>query len=161
MAWTTPKTDWSTGELVSAADLNTMNENLAALRHPSTAVAAYTTTEDIVVDTDRELFEDIDSTNLNLTLVTAGGDVMVHFHGVFTRGSDRDTDNCLDILLDGNRQGGEDGLMRFGVYGRRRAQSFTHLFQNLGAGSHTFKLQWRNWKLVRLYAGAQFWVREI
>ncbi len=160
MAWTTPKTDWNTGELVTADHINAIGENFAALKQLSTVVS-YTTKADIVVDTDQELFEDVDSNNLNLTLVTTGGDVLVHFHGVFTSDNDSFADNCLDILLDGNRQGGEDGLIRFGVYNRRRAQSFTRLLQNLSAGSHTFKLQWRNWFRVRLFAGAQFWVREI
>ncbi|MCY4073759.1 MAG: hypothetical protein OXG60_20900 [Chloroflexi bacterium] len=160
MAWTTPKTDWSTGELVAAADLNAMNENLAALRQLSTIVS-HTTTADINVDTAHDLFEDVDSNDLNLTLVTAGGGVLVHFHGVFHRGTSNDTDNCLDIVLDGTRQGGEDGLMRFRVDSHRRVESFTRLFQNLGAGSHTFRLQWRNWRHVKLLAGAQFWVREI
>ena len=45
MAWTTPKTNWATGELVTAEDLNAINENLAALKHP--AIASYTTTQDI------------------------------------------------------------------------------------------------------------------
>ena len=52
MAWTTPKNDWAAGELVTAEDMNSVGENLAALRFSSSAVAAYTTTEDIVVDTD-------------------------------------------------------------------------------------------------------------
>ncbi|MCY4020249.1 MAG: hypothetical protein OXG39_12655 [Chloroflexi bacterium] len=161
MAWTTPKTDWSTGELVTAADINAIGGNLVELRRLSTTIASHTTTADITTPYVPQ-FADIDSHNLNLTLVTAGGDVLVHFHGVFIRGSGDDTDNCLDIVLDGNRQGDdENGFMRFGVYGRRRAQSFTRLIQNLSAGSHAFKLQWRNWKRVKLYAGAQFWVREI
>ncbi|MCY4073758.1 MAG: hypothetical protein OXG60_20895 [Chloroflexi bacterium] len=159
MAWTTPKTDWNTGELVTAADVNAIGENLVALRHPSTAVAAYTTAEDINVHSGE--FADIDSANLNLTITTAGGDVLVHFHGVFIRGSRNYTENRLDIVLDGDQQGGEDGLMRFGVYDDRRTISFTHLIQGLSAGSHTFKLQWRNSNPVRVYAGAQFWVREI
>ena len=32
MAWTTPKTDWAVGELVTAEDMNTLGENLAALK---------------------------------------------------------------------------------------------------------------------------------
>ena len=40
MAWTTLKTNWATGELASADDMNAICENLAALRHPATAVAA-------------------------------------------------------------------------------------------------------------------------
>ncbi len=158
MAWTTPRTDWANGELVTAADINAIGENLAALRETSTA-ASYTTTA--LINAYAREFIDLDSENLNLTINTSGGDVLVHFHGVFAHGSADDTDNCLDIVIDGNRQNGEDGLMRFKADRRRRAQSFTRLFQNVDAGSHTFKLQWRNWNRVILYAGAQFWVREI
>ena len=32
MAWTTPKTDWETGELVAASDMNEIGENLAVLK---------------------------------------------------------------------------------------------------------------------------------
>ena len=38
MAWTTPKTDWTTGELVSAEDMNAVGENLAALKDPATEI---------------------------------------------------------------------------------------------------------------------------
>lgn len=159
MAWTTPKTDWETGELVAASDMNAIGENLAALKNLARAVGI--TTEDIVVDTVQELFEDVDSDNLNLTITTQGGDVLVHFDGVLRRGSGDGTDNCFDVEVDGNRQGGVDGFMRTTVLSYRVAESFTRLIQNLSAGTHTFKLQWRNWKHVRLSAGAQFWVREI
>ena len=37
MVWTTPKTDWATGELVTAADMNAVGENLAALAAPVSA----------------------------------------------------------------------------------------------------------------------------
>ncbi|MCY4536740.1 MAG: hypothetical protein OXE52_00775 [Chloroflexi bacterium] len=162
MAWTTPKIDWTTGELVTAADLNTMNENLAALKQPATAV--YTTTADITADV-RE-FTDIDSDNLNLTITTAGGDVLLHFHGSMVQ-MDKSS-MFLDIEVDGTRLGGDDGILKnefrniTGDPSGARIISFTRLFQGLGAGSHTFKLLWRGTrgsKTLRL--GAQFWVREI
>ena len=81
MAWTTPKTDWTTGELVAAEDMNAIGENLAALR--TLAIAAYTTTAHIAFPSsgNGSAFADIDSDNLNLTLSTSGGDVLVHFYG--------------------------------------------------------------------------------
>ncbi|MCY3781938.1 MAG: hypothetical protein OXG78_16610 [Chloroflexi bacterium] len=156
MAWTTPKTNWATGELVTAEDMNAVGENLAVLRHPSTAVAAYTTTEDIVLP-GTDSFADIDSDNLNLTITTSGGDVLVQFHGSLSGGS-----SCiLDVEIDGNRHGDtEHGVMD--VYGwkyTRPIVSFTRLIQNLSAGSHTFKLQAKS--SLTLVAGAQFWVREL
>ncbi len=161
MAWTTPKTDWNTGELVTAADINAIGENLAVLRHPSTAVAAYTTAEDINNPTNN-VFTDVDSINLSLTITTNGGDVLVHFDGVVQRGDGHNnTENSFDVAVDGNRQGSEDGLTRTHVQIPRLNQSFTRLIQNLSAGPHTFSLQWKNGRSVRLFAGAQFWVREI
>ncbi len=160
MAWTTPKTDWNTGELVTAADLNAIGANLALLRYSSTAVAAYTTPEDINNPTNNE-FTDVDSINLSLTITTGGGDVLVHFDGVVQRGEGRNTENSFDFVVDGIRQGNENGLIRTHVQIPRLNQSFTRLIQNLSAGPHTFKLQWKNGSSVRLFAGAQFWVREI
>ncbi len=157
MAWTTPKTDWTTGELVAPSDMNAVGENLTVLKNP--AMAVYTTTTDINAHTNSE-FADVDSTNLNLAITTEGGDVLAHFDGVMVRGS-RDTESCLDIAVDGLRISGDQGLMRVKVEDEYISQSFTRVIQNLDAGTHSFKLQWKNPNHVRLYAGAQFWVREI
>ncbi len=152
MAWTTPKTDWEVGELVSPGDLNAVGENLVALKE-GLAAAAYTTTEAISLPNDGT-FEDVDSNNLNLTITTTGRDVLVHFHGSQTDG------HCtFDIEVDGVRHGGtDDGILRTG-WNRNPIVSFTRLIQNLSAGSHTFKLQARYGTTLRI--GAQFWVREI
>ena len=160
MAWTTPKTDWTTGELVTAADMNAVGENLAALRHPSTAVAAYTTTENISLNSESE-FVDVDSTNLNLTITTAGGDVMVQFHGSVQLFGRRYA--YFDIEVDGNRQGDTSGILNTYVHDARNHHivSFVRLLQNLRAGSHTVKLQYKTISSVTLFTGAQFWVREI
>ena len=71
------KTDWETGELVAAGDMHAIGEKFAALKHPATL--AYKTTADIRRSLSQ--FEDVDSNNLNLTITTAGGDVLVHLHG--------------------------------------------------------------------------------
>ena len=34
MAWTTPKSDWTDGDLVTADDMNAIGENLASLKEP-------------------------------------------------------------------------------------------------------------------------------
>jgi len=152
MAWTTPKTDWATGELVSASDLNAVNENLAALKNPATVV--YTSTEDIAVP-NHSTFTDIDSNKFNLTITTTGGDVLVNFDGAATTHDFR-----IDVEVDGTRQGDvEYGLRRGGSYAHNEFVSFTRLVQNLSAGSHTFKLQGKFNTTLR--AGAQFWVREV
>ncbi|MCY4071868.1 MAG: hypothetical protein OXG60_11270 [Chloroflexi bacterium] len=160
MAWTTPKTDWTTGELVAASDLNAIGDNLAALRN--LGKAAYTTTGDIQANP-RD-FVKIDSDNLNLTITTTGGDVLVHFHGSITQENNHAV--FLDIEVDGARIGGANGtLVNQIIWGGRGTEisilSFTRLVQNLSAGSHTFRLQWKSASRNTLKAGAQFWVREI
>ncbi len=159
MAWTTPKTDWATGELVAASDMNAIGENLAALDTVRETVAAHTMTEDIAI-TDQREFVDADSSNLNLTITTAGGDVLVHFHGE-VRLSGRA--GCrFDIAVDGIRQGGDDGIGEARTWNSAYTiASFSRLIQNLSAGSHTFKLQVKSGGSVNMRRGAQFWVREI
>jgi L-2-hydroxyglutarate oxidase LhgO len=163
--WTTPKT-WSTGEALSANDMNThIRDNLGALKAPPTA--AYTPDEAANYNTSQTTFVDVDASNLALTITTTGGDVMVGFHGhIFANGG-----IChLDVEVDGTREAGDDGITA--VYtNNHEAVSFTLLITNLDAGSHTFKLQWKvTAGSAALYAGAgtanldvhpQFWVREI
>ena len=166
MAWTTPKTDWTTGELVTAEDMNAVGENLAALK--DLTIADYTTTAHIPFSVSTE-FADVDSDTLNLTISTSGGDVLVHFHGSIFQYDNRWF--CLDVEGDGARLGGEDGLLKndhhnvSGAESGISAVSFTRLLRDLAPGSHTFKLQWKDEPSRRaehgLLAGAQFWVREI
>ncbi|MCY4071254.1 MAG: hypothetical protein OXG60_08135 [Chloroflexi bacterium] len=152
MAWTTPKTDWEVGELMRSGAMNAVGENLVELDRVRKTVAVHTTTADIAIPNSRT-FVDIDS-NFNLTITTAGGDVLVHFHGVVVNHPLR-----IDVEVDGTRLGHDE-------YGLRRGEvdhelvNFTHLVQNLSAGSHTFKLQGRNHRTT-LRSHAQFWVREI
>ena len=163
MAWTTPKTNWATGELVTAEDMNAVGENLAFLK--SSRIAVGTTTA--VLSTNATEFADVDSTNLNLTLTTTGGDVLVRFHGLILRANaDGDVRAYFDVDVDGERQGGDGEIIQSLAGSNRRSVSIVHIIQNLSPGSHTFKLQWRrtarkSWYAVALEANAQFWVREI
>ena len=163
MAWTTPKTDWAIGELVTAADMNAIGENLRILR--SRESAAYTTPSNISARSNA--FSDVDDENLNLTITTTGGDVLVHFSGWASRtgSNSRDHAGYYDVAVDENRLGDNDGILRVGLESGRKFVSFTHLLQDLSAGSHTFTLQWKNdvqhHNYHNLQAGAQFWVREV
>jgi hypothetical protein len=163
--WTTPKT-WSTGEALSASDMNThIRDNLGALKAPPTA--AYTCDEVGDYATTQTTFVDVDVSNLALTITTTGGDVMVGFHGhIYANGG-----ICnLDVTVDGAREAGDDGITAVHA-AFREAVSFVRLITDLDAGSHTFKLQWKvSAGTATLYAGAgtanydlhpQFWVREI
>ena len=162
MAWTTPKTDWATGELITANDMNAVGENLAALNDLATAV--FTTTEDIRAQVSE--FTDVDSDNLSLTIATAGRDVLVHFYGTTGHGSaSPNFFGSFDIDVDGVRQGSDDGVVKvFFWHNVYPCVSFTRLIQGLRAGSHTFKLQWKSYASgmgLLLHKGAQFSVREI
>ncbi|MCY4536603.1 MAG: hypothetical protein OXE52_00070 [Chloroflexi bacterium] len=159
MTWTAPKTDWSNGDLVTAADLNAIGENVTAIRNLPKATSA--TTEEIVKLLGD--FADVDSANLNLTLSTAGGDVMVHFHGSLKRiGSANWTYARFDFDIDGTQKGGVNGIATVYMTGHFYwSASFTHLIQDLSPGSHTFNLKWKGDRTVSLAAGAQFWAREV
>ena len=161
MAWTTPKTDWTTGELVSASDMNSIGANLAALKQKAIAVGG--TTQQISVSPNRP-FANIDSTKLSLTITTAGGDVLVHFHGSVKHSGSQAAAALFDITVDGQRIGGGEGILECKIDGYYHIACFTRLIQNLNAGSHTFAIQWREHRggaSVILAPYAQFWVREI
>ena len=150
MTWTTPKTDWATGELVTAEDMNAIGENLADLKTP--VATAYVTTAATHIANSSD-FADIGS-NFNLTIDTAGGDVLVHFHA-----SINEAWIMLDVEVDGVRHGDATTGIRSGGVSREFV-SFTRLIQGLSPGTHTFKLQARN-APATIQPGAQFWVREL
>jgi len=108
MSWSTPRT-WVTDEVVTATMMNThVRDNLNALKAPPTdhyecdEASDYTTTS--------TTFVDVDATNLALTITTAGGDVMVHFHGMINHGGSYKY-VYLDVDVDGTREGGDDGIV--------------------------------------------------
>ena len=158
------RTDWTNGELVSADDMNAIGESLATLRSSGKAIAAYTTTANIIGNAAQ--YTDVDSENLNLTITTTGGDVLAHFQGTVTNHFSSGTyEGYFDVTVDGNRQGGEWGLIGYKIEEDNSCVSFTYLIQNLSEGPHTFKLQWRESgsgsQSIKLRPYAQFWVREI
>ena len=119
---------------------------------------------------------DVDATNLNLSITTSGGDVLVHFHGMCWGGDDVSV--RMSVLVDGStRLGGNEGIAGWGNSSTGGAYqegpiTFTRLITGLSAASHTFKLQWKGGYQdnINMAAGAgtsdkdvepQFWVREI
>ena len=169
--WTTPKT-WSTGEALTASDMNThIRDNLDALKAPPTD--EYTCDESSEYTTTSASFVDVDATNLNLTITTTGGDVMVGFYGTVKHSAASSNGVKFDVDLDGSLIAGDDGLVgtNFAASNQIKAVSFVTLVTGLSAGSHTFKLQWNTAAATAtLYAGAgastfdvhpQFWVREV
>ena len=168
--WTTPKT-WSTGEALTASDMNThIRDNLDALKEPPTA--SYACDEASDYTTTSTTFVDVDSTNLSLQITTTGGDVLIGFVGTVQLTTAASI--LFDVDVDGTRDGGDDGICRGYSSTNTLIQTigFVRLITGLSAGSHTFKLQWKTTSgtLVDLYAGAgtsnrdlhpQFWAREV
>lgn len=174
--WATPVKDWSDNALVTAADLDTeIRDRMEFLKAPPTDYvrvdegADYTTTSTTFVDVDS-----LGDPDLSLTIVTAGGDVLVGFSGAFQHSSVA-VRIALDVAVDGVRLGGDDGLISGACAGSQNGylpMAFVAMVRGLSAGSHTFKLQWKTASATAtLHAGAgtgtfgdthpQFWVREV
>ena len=172
MAWTAPTTR-TTGELITAAIWNTdVVDNLDALKAPPSSDSILDLGGDLT--TTSTSFADVDATNLSETIVTTGGDVMVHFHGT-VKGS-AGFRLYFEIDMDGSAVAGDDGIALEGVHTDAtflpglKTVTFTRLITSVSPGSHTFKLQWKvSSGTAILYAGAgtanydvhpQFWARE-
>ncbi len=138
MAWTTPKT-WTTGELVTAAQLNThIRDNLNALFNPVTGVATITTD----ITTTNTSFED--ATGLSVTLTTAGDTVLAVFTGTIGISGAANT-IFIDFHDGSTRIGGTEGLIKklFDGTASETNGSFSHVITGLTPGSNTIKVQWR------------------
>lgn len=143
--WTIPKT-WESGDIVTAADLNThLRDNMLYLKSANQFALAesdqnYTTTT--------TTWADIDASNLSLDITTHGGVCLVTFTGALTYGSSL-SGAYLDFTVDGTRQGGTYGLTRLLMDGSNlnTTQPIVWGFQwwlpSLAAGNHTLRAQWR------------------
>ncbi|MCY3836586.1 MAG: hypothetical protein OXF83_09170 [Anaerolineaceae bacterium] len=140
MNWQDPKT-WNTGDLLTAQDMNAqLRDNLRYLK--DLPYMQQTIRRNSNYTTSSRSFVDIDGSNLSLTLRLAGA-VMVGFLGTFQM--DRSAQVCLDLLVDGVRLGNERGISCLHFSNSNVTQSFTFTFlrDQLAAGEHTFRLQWR------------------
>lgn len=165
MAWTAPKS-WAVGELLTAEDLNVhIRDNLLALKGPPTALVRLDQAVDYT--TTSSSFVAIDNVNLNHTLTTTGGDVLIVF---FANILNTTSFTYVDIEFDGVMIGGEGGLAR----AHTNVQSFISLCvlkTSVGAGSHIIRILWKAAAgTSTLYAGGGaagtelhplFWVREV
>jgi len=172
MAWTSPKT-WSSGELITAAMLNTyVRDNQTALKAPPTDT--YEVNEGADYTEASTSFNAIDSTNLRLTIATTGGDVLFGWVGSisnsgagnFTFFDIYDVDNTVYLGLD-------DGIcvQETSAANDRDVVSFTYLLTGVAADTHNYEIHWKvSAGTTTLYAGAgtangdvhgQFWAREI
>ena len=169
MAWTTPKTDWETGELVAASDMNEIGENSGGVESSRRPQLEYTTERHYNVSLGNADFADVDSANMNLTITTTGGDVLVHVYtvSVILAGN---TPAYFDLEVDGVPFGWQQMAFRetaqiiIALVRDYPFEHFSRLIQSLSAGSHTFKLQWRTNRGYTAHiepAILHFWVREI
>ncbi|MBZ0280169.1 MAG: hypothetical protein K8L97_05480 [Anaerolineae bacterium] len=168
--WSTPKT-WNTGEPLTAADLNAhLRDNLEYLKDkPSNSYLANELSDYSTTSTS---FVNIDATRFSFNLTTKGEDVLIGFFGSFNQNNASHA-IYLDVLVDSNRLGNDDGLLVFypNSTAVRGVMSFVYLLRGLAAGAHTIRLQWKvSGGTVTLHAGAgtasydvhpEFWVKEI
>ena len=167
--WTAPIT-WNVNQLVTADNLNQqLRDNLEFLKSPPTASVVLDQSSDY--NTTATSFVNIDSSVLSLSLTTAGGALLIGFHGVISPTGTHSV--YLDITVDGVRVGGDDGLLSVtrATTGTTPSVSFVRLVTGITAGAHTVRLQWKvSAGTSTLYAGAgttgndthpQFWAREV
>jgi hypothetical protein len=171
MAWTSPHT-WSVSELVTSTKLNEqLRDNMLALKDPPTSL--YNVNEGADYTTTSDTFVDVDATDLSLTIVTGGGDVLVWFYGT-VRNANGGGGVGLNFSVDGTDFAADDGLLVTASSSTLAENvAFIVLVQGLSAGSHTFNLRYRRnggAGTAEIFAGAgtsnldvhsQFGVREV
>ncbi len=169
MSWTTPHT-WIDGEALEEDIMNEqIRDNFNFLKdRPSNTRninegANYTTA--------LTNFDDVDPTNLSLTITTEGGDVWVGFTGSISN-STINTYVHFDLEVDGVRFAGDDGIIVEQINPANNVSTigFIILIDTLAAAAHTFKLQWKvSAGTATMFAGdgtanrdvhGQFWVHE-
>ncbi len=136
MAWTTPKT-WTTGELVTAADLNThVRDNLTAVFAPSNFQEAVGSSTDFTTTSTSY----VDITGMSVSITTVGGNLLVVVMGhLYTTNISYDAP--LAINIDGTDYDAA------GSYVLNTTSYAVHVcaFRRfvVSAGAHTVKLRLR------------------
>lgn len=132
MAWATPKT-WSTGELVTASDLNTfIRDNTNALFKPNFAEVVGSGTDFSTTST-----VNTDITGMSVNITTTGGNLLVVAFGEFNGGGGYSA--SLAISVDGADY--DVGENTSGSHVSQYVCGF-RVF-TVAAGSHTVKLRCR------------------
>ncbi len=164
--WTLPRT-WATGEIVTAAQLNThLRDNLEFLKQwDETALNHFTCSSGSTYTTTTTSFTDIDAAGLAGTLTTRGGPLLIGIAGSW-RSSGTSIDMCLDVQINGARIG-------HATYGSVLLQSIAaNIYQPaawsqvrlLAAGEYTLRLQWRTSSgtlTLGPYSATQFYAVEL
>jgi hypothetical protein len=90
-------------------------------------------------------FVDMDATNLNLSITTNGGDVLVVWYGTFQNNA-ATAKIQIDFSVDGTDVGtGGAGILRdaYNTASSPQAMGFAHIITGLSVASHTFKMRWK------------------
>jgi len=141
-SWTT-MTDLSAGDLVTEEDMDAIRGNLEYVLDPNADVAMYIKGSNIAAT--NNTWQDVDATNLSLTITTYGGPVAIWFAAMARVGSGN---VCyFDVTVDGTRFANTTkGLVTSHVATAPTTTpelvSFFIVDDDLAAGSHTFILQW-------------------
>lgn len=176
MAWTEPKT-WSSEPLTSTDMNQYVRDNQNYLKDRLDNKETYELNEGSNFATTSTSFVEVDGAGdqLELTITTEGGAVLVGFAGVVYTAAGTNAAVGFDLDIDGSPWAGNDGFMRqnldTGGNGGSN-MSFVALITGLSAGSHTIKLLWKSidGDNITMPAGAgtsnydqhpQFWAQEI
>lgn len=138
-SYSSPRT-WVTGETVTATLMNDeIRDNVGALKSPAHGYCNLDEATDYT--TTSTSFSDIDSTDLSMTLTTAGGKLICWFTGVVTVTANR---VALNVSIDGTNQFADDGLIDAGSQlSGGTPITFIAILENVSAASHVFRLRWK------------------
>lgn len=164
--WTLPRT-WATGEIVTAAQLNThLRDNLEYLKQrDETPHNHFTCSSSTPYTTTSTAFADVDAAGLSGTLITTGGPLLIGIAGSW-KSSGTGIDVCLDVSINGARI----GHATYGVTFMQSIAANTYLpvawsqVRALAAGTYALKLQWRTSSgtlSLGPYSAAQFYAVEL
>ena len=143
-AWTTPLA-WTVDQLVSAADMNTyISDNLSVLkgRSDNKQQILRNNSGDYSI-TSVTTFQDIDGTNLKITIDTYGGPILMYFSGVYYGSTGADNIR-LDFLVDSQRIGNAfTAGLALNVGNIALPITVMAIKTGLSAGQHIITPQWR------------------
>lgn len=163
---------WSAGEQLTASKFNThLRDKFTALKTPAHGYSILNEASDYT--TTSTSFTDIDATDLALTVTVGPGKILVGFSATVANSTAGNSAGVtLELLVDGVAVGGDDGILKVAspAAAAQVCIAFTRILPAPGAGSHTFKLQWKvGAGTATMFSGAgtsgadlhpQFWVLE-
>lgn len=143
--WTPPRT-WTTGEIVTAALLNThLRDNLEYLKlREDTALNQFSVYSNGSFSTTSTTFVDVHATLFTANITTSGAPLLIGITGSW-KSTVSTADCCLDFLVNGARLGDPTyGMMIMQAPAANAFMPFAFVqVRPLGAAAYTIKPQWR------------------